>query len=367
MTHVLLIDGNNLGYAATFVKSNQEMSHEGQPTGGIHGLLSSTVSLINTFPDAVPVVLWDGDPVWRHEMCPEYKAHRYENPEMRDVQDLWRIQRPYAQALLGSLGIWQVRDAYGEADDLAGALMRSTPDHRAPFGITRVTGVSQDHDWRQGVGPGSDLWSPAKKPFKPLPSWFTEDSFADDKDGPFRDAEQYMEAKIAAGDTSDGIAGIPGIGLKTAGQLLTKYGSWDQVILAVQEGRETSARARKVPEYGPTLERNRVMMNARYLPKDAPHAYGFWVEPYRVEPFRSLCDERGLVQQRDKIVSYARHGDTYAEGSQPHWFHQGKAGQQRRTELITRVGAWMQEMLTPRVSCDEAESEDQSRDLVCPA
>lgn len=88
-------------------------------------------------------------------------------------------------------------------------------------------------------------------------------------DGPFLSVDEYVNAKSLAGDNSDGIDGIPGIGLKTAVKMLRLYGSVEELYAAVDAGKATkdkTATKLGAPEHRAIFCRNRKLIDWRLSP-----------------------------------------------------------------------------------------------------
>ncbi|WII95499.1 DNA polymerase I [Moraxella haemolytica] len=183
----------------------------GLPTNAIRGVLNALGKLIKRYHPTHMAVAFDTKaPTFRHELSQAYKAHR---PPMDD--DL-RVQIPYVHQMIEKLGIPLIKIDGFEADDIIGTLAHTACQNGYPVIIS--TG---DKDMAQLVNDCVIL----------------EDSFKDkitdvagvlDKFGVHN--TQIADYLTLMGDASDGIAGIPKVGAKTASKLLTDYGDIDGIL-----------------------------------------------------------------------------------------------------------------------------------------
>lgn len=207
---VILVDGSYYLFRCFHglpLLSNQD----GLPTNATRGVLNALGKLIKKYKPTHMAVAFDTKaPTFRHELSDAYKAHR---PPMDD--DL-RVQIPYIHDLIEKLGIPLIKIDGFEADDIIGTLARTACQNGYPVVIS--TG---DKDMAQLVNDCVIL----------------EDSFKDkitDVQGVF-DKFGVHNTQIAdyltlMGDSSDGIAGIPKVGAKTASKLLTEYKDIDGIL-----------------------------------------------------------------------------------------------------------------------------------------
>ncbi len=216
---IVLVDGNNIGYAAMYVPAFARLAHNGFPTGAIHGAVASIFARMKARPQAVPVVFWDRSASWRHELMPEYKASRSATPEKREIRQRYKQQLPITQQLLSAMGIPQVSCGEAEADDLVGHTCREIDES------WRIECLSKDTDWWQALK-RNITWFPTDydSPIR-LEDLQNPDHRVTKNTGHFLSTDEYLECKALAGDDSDEIAGLDGIGLKTAAKVIRKYGS----------------------------------------------------------------------------------------------------------------------------------------------
>ncbi|HET7484670.1 MAG TPA: DNA polymerase I [Solirubrobacterales bacterium] len=216
---LFLIDGNSLAYRAFFALPESIGTSDGRPTNAIYGLASMLVKIIDEHSPAGVVVAWDAGMSGREVTYDLYKAQRKPRP------DLLREQWPHLMPLVEAFGYTNVKVEGYEADDVIASLARQAREEGIPVMV--VTG---DRDAYQLVGDGVRVMSTSRG--------ITETKVYDS------DAvlERYGVAPELVtdlmglrGDTSDNIPGVPGIGEKTATQLLQQFGSLEEVLANVDE------------------------------------------------------------------------------------------------------------------------------------
>ncbi len=211
---LFLIDGNSLAYRAFFALPESIATSDGRPTNAIYGFASMMVKVLTDFRPRAVVVAWDAGWSGREKVYEPYKAQRKSRP------DLLKEQWPHLAPLSEAFGFANVRVEGWEADDLIATMVRQAREDEIPVMV--VTG---DRDAYQLVGDGVRVMSTSRG---------VTDTKIYDRDGVI---ERYGVAPELVpdliglkGDTSDNIPGVPGIGEKTASQLLQEYGSLEGVL-----------------------------------------------------------------------------------------------------------------------------------------
>ncbi|MDQ3102270.1 MAG: DNA polymerase I [Actinomycetota bacterium] len=216
---LFLIDGNSLAYRAFFALPESIATSDGRPTNAIYGFASMMVKILTDHNPRAVAVAWDAGMSGRDVTYEPYKAQRSSRP------DLLREQFPHLAPLADAFGFANVKVDGWEADDVIATLARQAHDKGIPVMV-----VSGDRDAYQLVDDGVRVMSTSRG--------VTETKVYD------RDAviERYgVPPELVPdliglkGDTSDNIPGVPGIGEKTASQLLQKYGSVDGVLANIDE------------------------------------------------------------------------------------------------------------------------------------
>lgn len=197
----LVIDSNFLAYRAYY--SLGGLSHEDVETGVMFGFLTAILDLGHQFQTNRFVFCWDSKHSLRKEIYPEYKANRaVTDPEEKKRKEIFykqvKILRLWAAPCL-SRNSFLIRGY--EADDLIMACCVSEPGGR-------VITVTADEDLYQVLQLRHNEWYNPTKRFR-----VTHDSFMKDKG---IDPKQWALVKALAGDTSDNIKGVKGVGKATA-------------------------------------------------------------------------------------------------------------------------------------------------------
>ena len=207
---------------------------DGQPTNAVYGLAQMLLLLIEQeSPDLMAAAMDPPGPTFRHERYPQYKESRPPAPE-----DLAAQFAP-ARELLEAFGIKAVECAGYEADDVMGALARQARDR----GIETLL-VTGDRDALQLVGEGVSVL----RTMRGVTDTVRYDAAKVEEDFQLK-PDQLVDAKGLAGDSSDDIPGIPGIGPKTALALLEQFGTLEAVLERAEEIESARVR-RKVEEFG---------------------------------------------------------------------------------------------------------------------
>jgi DNA polymerase I len=216
---LFLIDGNSLAYRAFFALPESIGTSDGRPTNAIYGLASMLVKVIDEHHPAGVVVAWDAGMSGREVTYDLYKAQRKPRP------DLLREQWPHLMPLVEAFGYSNVKvDGY-EADDVIASLTRSAREEGIPVMV--VTG---DRDAYQLVGPGARVMSTSRGITET--KIYDSDAVLERYGVP---PELITDLMGLRGDTSDNIPGVPGIGEKTATQLLQQFGSLERVLASVDQ------------------------------------------------------------------------------------------------------------------------------------
>src|SRR5215218_859058 len=216
-----LIDGNSLVYRAFFALPESIATSTGFPTNAIFGFASMLVKILTEHGTKPTVVVWDAGASGRKEVYPDYKAQRTSRPNLLGEQ--W----PHFEPLVEAFGYTNVRLDGFEADDVIATLAERARERSIPVVI--VTG---DRDAFQLIDPEGLVKVMA-----------TSRGITDTK---LYDYDAVIERYGIApelipdfyglkGDTSDNIPGVPGIGDKTASELLQRFGSLETVLESIDE------------------------------------------------------------------------------------------------------------------------------------
>lgn len=213
---IYLIDGHSYAYRA-FHAIRQLTDSSGLALNAVYGFIRMLLKLIKEErPDYIAVAFDTPAPTFRHDLYDLYKANRAEQPEEM------RHQIPLIKQVVEAFNIPIFEmDGY-EADDLLATLATQAVSH----GVTAII-VTSDKDMLQLITDDIKVFNPHNES-KMLDAKAVKERFGV---GP----EQMRDLMAMAGDSSDNIPGVPGIGPKTARDLLIEYGTLDGVYEHVDE------------------------------------------------------------------------------------------------------------------------------------
>jgi DNA polymerase-1 len=218
---LFLIDGNSLAYRAFFALPESIATSTGVPTNAIFGFASMLVKILTDYGPKATVVVWDAGYTGRREVYEDYKAQRSTRP------DLLKEQWPHLAPLVEAFGYRNLKvDGY-EADDVIASIVELARDEQPPVPVMVVTG---DRDAYQLVRDGVRIMTTSRgiTDTKVYDAQGVEDRYGI----PPELIPDFIGLK---GDTSDNIPGVPGIGDKTAADLLQRFGSLEAVLDGVDQ------------------------------------------------------------------------------------------------------------------------------------
>src|SRR5438132_4629623 len=208
-SELFLVDGNNLAYRAYFALPEELATSEGFPTNALLGFTNMLFKLLADYRPKGVAVAWDTRPVHRTDLSAEYKEGR------RPMPDLLREQFPHFRPIVEAFGYRNLEFDGWEADDVIATLAT-----RADAAGVRTCVVSTDRDAFQLCSENVCLMM-TPRGVADVHVYTPERVEARLGIGPER-IPDFIGLK---GDTSDNIPGVPGIGDKTASQLIQQYGS----------------------------------------------------------------------------------------------------------------------------------------------
>jgi DNA polymerase-1 len=220
---LFLIDGPSLVYRAFFALPESIATSTGEPTNAIFGFASMLVKIVSDYGVCPTVVAWDAGTSGRTEMFAEYKAQRRSRP------DLLKQQWPAMEPLVEAFGYSNVRVEGYEADDVIASLAEHALRAEPPVPVTIVTG---DRDVFQLIDDRDLVRVMATARGITETKIYNRQAVIDRYGIPPELIPDFYGLK---GDTSDNIPGIPGIGEKTASELIQSFGSLEDVLARVDE------------------------------------------------------------------------------------------------------------------------------------
>jgi len=211
MPHLVLIDGPNYVFRAFHAVKHNLANSKGQPTNAVFGYVQMIRSILkDLMPTHIAVVFDPKGGTFRNRIYPEYKAHRPPMPE--DLAKQW----PYIFDVTDAFNLNRICVEDYEADDVIATLAR-----QAEKSGWDVTIVSTDKDLMQLIG--ERIWMLDTMRRK---EYGSEEVL--EKWGVYPD--RIHDLLALTGDSSDNIPGVPGIGPKTAVELLQTYGDLESVL-----------------------------------------------------------------------------------------------------------------------------------------
>ncbi|MFI9556830.1 5'-3' exonuclease [Nonomuraea endophytica] len=224
----MLLDTPSLYFRAFYGIPESMTAPDGMPVNAVRGLIDMIATLVRKYRPAELVATMDADwrPAFRVAAIPTYKAHRVAHGDTEEVPDTLVPQIPVIERVLDAVGIARLESPGYEADDVIGTLT-----HAAGGGAVDV--VTGDRDLFQLVDDS-----------RPVRILYTargirnlqvvDEAFVTAKYGiPGR---SYADFATLRGDPSDGLPGVSGVGEKTAAALITRFGSLDALLTALDEG-----------------------------------------------------------------------------------------------------------------------------------
>ncbi|HKD32722.1 MAG TPA: DNA polymerase I [Gaiellaceae bacterium] len=244
-SELFLVDGNNLAYRAFFALPEELATSEGFSTNALLGFTNMLFKLLADYRPRGVAVAWDTRPVHRTELLETYKVER------KPMPDLLREQFPYFRPIVEAFGYRNLEFDGWEADDVIATLA-----HQADEAGIKTTVVSTDRDAFQLVTENVALMM--------TPRGVSDVHVYTPERVELRlgiAPEQVPDFIALKGDPSDNIPGIPGIGDKTAGQLIAQHGSLEEVLEHVDE--LTPARSKAIREHAEQARGAKVLATMR--------------------------------------------------------------------------------------------------------
>ncbi|KAA0677280.1 DNA polymerase I [Roseomonas genomospecies 6] len=270
---------------------------DGTPVNAVLGFSNMLLKLLADLKASAVAVVFDSKRLnFRNEFYPEYKAHRPEPPE--ELKPQFALIREATEAFcLPCLEL----EGY-EADDLIATYARLANEAGR-----EVTIVSSDKDMMQLVRPGVRMLDPLKnKPIGP-DEVFEKFGVAPDK---------VVDVQALAGDSVDNVPGVPGIGVKTAAQLITEYGDLESLLARAGEIKQP-ARRQKLIDFA---EQARISRRLVLLDDHAPAPKPLEELRVREPDHQKLIDflrAQGFRTIVSRVEAEMRKDGTIADGALP--------------------------------------------------
>ena len=252
--HFYLIDGSGYIFRAYYALPPLTRKSDGLPTGAVNGFCSMLFKLLEDSksdqnlqkPTHFAVIFDSARKTFRNKIYSDYKANRSEAPD-----DL-APQFEYIRKSVEAFNLPSVDLPNYEADDLIATYV----DKILKIGA-KVTIVSSDKDLMQ-------LYKNGVRIFDPMKNKFISEEDIINKFGV--DASKVIDVQSLAGDSSDNIPGVPGIGVKTAAELINQYGTLEKLLKSAHEIKQNKRRETLLENKDKALISKRLVT----LKKDSP-------------------------------------------------------------------------------------------------
>ena len=265
--HVFLIDGSSFVFRAYYQSIRQDQKYNYRmdrlPTGAIRLFATKVLQFIRDGaggfkPTHLAMIFDKTENSFRRDIYPQYKAHR------KDPPDELVPQFPLMRATVSAFGMVPIEQSRYEADDIIATYARQARQAGADVLI-----VSADKDLMQLVDSGVSMYDPASGQAG------VAGSREERRFGPAEVVEYFgvgpdrvVDVQALAGDSTDNVPGAPGIGLKTAAQLITEYG--DLETLLARAGEIKQPKRREALTNPDTVKLIRVSKQLVTLDRDVP-------------------------------------------------------------------------------------------------
>ena len=228
--HFYLIDGSGYIFRAYYALPPLTRKSDGMPTGAVSGFCSMLFKLLEDSkskenlqkPSHFAVIFDSARKNFRNEIYSDYKGNRSDAPD--DLIPQFEFIRKSVLAF----NLPSIEMLNYEADDLIATYVEQILEIGA-----KVTIVSSDKDLMQLYKKGVRIYDPMKNKF------ITEDD-VHNKFGVT--ADKVIDVQSLAGDSSDNVPGVPGIGVKTAAELINKYGNLEKLLEKADEIKQNKRR-----------------------------------------------------------------------------------------------------------------------------
>ena len=254
-SHVYLIDGSGYIFRAFHALPPLTRPSDGLPVGAVHGFCAMLWKLLretktSEAPTHMAVIFDASEKTFRNDIYQDYKAHRPPAPEELVPQF------PLIRDAVRAFNVACIEQLGYEADDLIATYAREAVEKGG-----NVTIVSSDKDLMQLVRPGVVMFDGMKN--KRIGREEVMERFG-------VPPEKVVDVQALAGDSTDNVPGVPGIGVKTAAELITNYGDLDSLLEAATEIKQPKRRE-KLIEFAPQARLSRELVR---LKDDVPGEVG---------------------------------------------------------------------------------------------
>jgi len=287
LKHLYLIDGSGFIFRA-FHALPAMTRHDGTPINAVMGFSNMLFKLLkdlddNARPSHLACIFDRARKTFRNDIYPEYKAHRPPAPE--DLVPQFAIIREAVEAF----NVPAIDSDGFEADDIIATYARLAEAE----GFI-VTIVSSDKDLMQLVGDKINMFDGMKNKFIGSDEVFEKFGVAPDK---------VIDIQSLAGDSSDNVPGVPGIGVKTAALLITEYGDLDCLLARAGEIKQNKRRENLI-EFANLARVSRDLVTLSTDVPGLPDLETLAVKDIDAEMILPFLDAQGFRSLQGKVLSH---------------------------------------------------------------
>ncbi len=240
--HLFLVDGSNFIFRAYFQSINQDRKYlsrsDGLPSGAVRLFATKLFQFVRegvlgVRPTHLAIVFDKSENSFRKQIYPAYKGNRSEPPA--DLIPQFPLMREAVRAF----GLIPVEQDVYEADDLIATYARQAREAGADVLI-----VSADKDLMQLVRPGVAMYDPASGDAKKGAGFRAERKIGEPEVVEYFGVtpDKVVDVQALAGDSTDNVPGAPGIGIKTAAQLIGEFGDLETLLARAGEIKQPKRR-----------------------------------------------------------------------------------------------------------------------------
>ncbi|MCF6195223.1 MAG: DNA polymerase I [Emcibacter sp.] len=285
--HLYLIDGSGFIFRAYHALPPMTR-HDGTPINAVMGFSNMLFKLLKDLDDGerpshLACIFDRARKTFRNDIYPDYKAHRPPAPD-----DLVP-QFPIIREAVDAFNVPAIDSDGFEADDIIATYAR-----RAEAAGFKVTIVSSDKDLMQLVGEQVSMFDSMKNRHIGPDEVFEKFGVTPDK---------VIEIQALAGDSSDNVPGVPGIGVKTAAQLILEYGDLDSLLARAEEIKQPKRRQNLI-EFADMARISLELVTLKQDVAGLPDIESLAVKDIDPEAVLPFLEEQGFRSLTNKVLSH---------------------------------------------------------------
>ena len=279
----VLIDGSGYIFRAFYALPPMGRD-DGTPVNAVYGFCNMLMKLIKEMPADYLAVVFDAARItFRQTIYPAYKATRKDTPEALIPQF------PILRQAVEAFDIAQVEMEGYEADDLLSTYARLARERGFD-----VTIVSSDKDLMQMVGSGVTIFDPMKQRVVDIEQVLEKFGVTPDK---------VVDVQSLAGDSTDNVPGVAGIGLKTAAQLINEYGSLENLLANAENIKQPKRREALIQDAEMARISKKLVTLDAFAPVEVP-LDAFAVKTPNIEKIKAFLEKQTFKSLLSKLPNW---------------------------------------------------------------